>query len=155
METSEQAEQVGLGRKPQPAPKKYTTIAFDDMGYEGWEALVWYNAPTRYYAEMFDIRDNPEKAINRILDVVVEWNFIDEDGEPVPHDLDGLNSGALPTEILQEMVLRARNAANEYRGLDPRIAGRSSPTSPGDSSPGGESPTPTPSPSLVSSAATG
>lgn len=153
MDTSEIVESVGIGRKPAPAPKKFTVISFDDLGYEGWEALAWYNAPSRYYTESLQVAQDAELAIRRILELVPEWNFPDENGETIPHTAEGLNSGALPTEVLQEVFLRARKASQEYRGLDPQSAGSVSPSSPGSSSPTAEEnplqTSPSPEPSAV------
>lgn len=157
METSQIAENVGLGTA-KPYAKKFSVVQLDDLGYEGWAMRVWYNAPRRYFAQMLQVTtpEDTERAIERILEVVPEWNFIDgETGEGIPHTADGLNSDALPMEVFQAVILRAREESQRWHGLDPQSAGKSSPTSPGASSPEASPETaPTASPSPEPSAVT-
>src|SRR5262252_7724041 len=85
-------------------PIKTTTIALDEIGYDGWSAELRLNVRARTYdAFLSQERDEFWAAFSEI---VVRWNLVDEDGKPLPLPRDGLGPRDLPIDILNTLVLR-------------------------------------------------
>lgn len=139
MDTSEIVESVGLGTA-QPYVKKFSVVALDDLGYEGWAMRVWCNAPRRYYQGVLEAPKTDEETeawIARFFELVPEWNFPlvgGAEGEIIPRSADGLNQD-LPSDLLAMLAIRVMQEGSSRRGLDPQNVERSSPTSPDDSLP--------------------
>lgn len=85
-------------------PIRSAIIALDDIGYPGWQAELRLNVRARTYDDFLSQdRDLFWKAFSQI---VVDWNFHDEEGDPLPLPKDGLGPRDLPIDILNTLVLR-------------------------------------------------
>jgi hypothetical protein len=62
-------------------PIKTAEIALDEIGYVGWHAIVRLNPRSSVYDQLVAFEDGWWSAFGQI---VLEWNFVDERGEPVP-----------------------------------------------------------------------
>jgi len=85
-------------------PIKTTTIALDEIGYDGWSADLRLNVRARTY-DAFISQDRDEFWA-AFSEIVVRWNLVDEDGQPLPLPRDGLGPRDLPIDILNTLVLR-------------------------------------------------
>jgi hypothetical protein len=110
-------------------PIRTAEIALDEIGYHGWHATVRLNPRSSVYDQLVSFEDGQWwPALGQI---VREWNFVNEQGEPLPlprevaseKDLD------LPVGVMTFLFTRyleaVRAAAEVPKGLD----GNSSPTS--------------------------
>jgi len=85
-------------------PIKTATVALDDIGYDGWQAELRLNVRARTYdAFLSQDRDEFWTAFGEI---VIGWNFLSEDGQPLPLPKDGLGPRDLPIDILNTRVRR-------------------------------------------------
>lgn len=91
----------GLGR---PSP---LDVYFDDDDPEAILKIT-YRPSSFTVAELDEIRStaekNPKRLIESILNIVIEWDLTDDDGEtPVPLTLDGIY-GVVPSSILTGII---------------------------------------------------
>jgi len=108
-------------------PIKTTTIALDEIGYDGWSAELRLNVRARTYdAFLSQERDEFWAAF---CDIVVSWNLEDEDGQPLPLPKDGLGSRDLPIDILNTLVLRYVEAMADSAAIPKARAEHSEATS--------------------------
>jgi hypothetical protein len=103
---------------PRPLPRRMPikTKTVDVGGdYAGWTATIRTNAPFSTFISMARLADGdgqaPIRALAELYDilprVVIAWNFVDEEGEPLPCDREGF--AHLPAELIMALV----NAVNE------------------------------------------
>jgi hypothetical protein len=85
-------------------PIKAIDVDCTDAGYPGWHAKLRTNIPARVYDDF--ISQNEEKFWSSLAQIVVEWNFADENGEPLPTPADGLSWRDLPYDLAQFLVRR-------------------------------------------------
>jgi hypothetical protein len=108
-------------------PIKTTTISFEEIGYDGWSAEVRLNVRARTYdAFLSQERDEFWAAF---AEIVVSWNFLDEDGQPLPLPRDGLGPRDLPIDILNTLVLRYVEAMADSAAIPKARAEHSETTS--------------------------
>jgi hypothetical protein len=108
-------------------PIKTATISLDEIGYDGWLAELRLNVRARTYdAFLSQERDEFWAAFSEI---VVGWNFQDEDGQPLPLPRDGLGPRDLPIDILNTLVLRYVEAMADSAAIPKARAERSETTS--------------------------
>jgi hypothetical protein len=79
-------------------------IALDDIGYEGWTVKMRLNVRARVYDDL--LSQERELFWAALSSVVLDWNLLDEDGQPLPLPRDGLGPRDLPIDILNTLVLR-------------------------------------------------
>lgn len=94
-----------------------------DAEYEGWWWEFRTNPPLGRWAEgvrlatSYDEADpgssaNAVDGMLKVLEVVlVDWNFVDEDGNALPKDREGLDR--LPMEIMTAMFSKVNESINE------------------------------------------
>src|SRR5215831_8511575 len=80
------------------------TIDLTDIGYSGWSAEMRLNVRARVYDDF--LSQEQDKFWTAFGLIVQAWNFVDEDGEPLPLPKDGLGPRDLPIDILNTLVLR-------------------------------------------------
>jgi hypothetical protein len=56
------------------------------MPYEGWKATARINMPVREYNRLFSGSGRCEA----MAEAVVDWNFVDDDGDPIPVTPEGM-----------------------------------------------------------------
>lgn len=74
---------------------KTVEIVLDEIGYEGWYVRMRTNPRSSVYDSLIAL-DDEGRWWHAFGEVVLEWNFADEDGQPIPppsefeseHDLD-------------------------------------------------------------------
>jgi hypothetical protein len=59
-----------------------------DAPYEGWTATVRVNVPMQQYEKLFARQTRYEA----MAEVVQGWNFVDDDGEPIPITPEGIGA---------------------------------------------------------------
>lgn len=108
-------------------PVKTATLDFTDEGYPGFECETWVNPPMREAQRYYALADVDQDEARRILlQFFPSWNFVDADGESIPHNADGFD--AMPQELLVAMG-RLRNDAIRERAMSAPLERSSSPTS--------------------------
>lgn len=85
-------------------PIKTAVIALDEIGYAGWQAELRLNVRAKTYDDF--LSQDRETFWQAFSAIVVDWNFHDEDGDPLPLPRDGLGPRDLPIDILNTLVLR-------------------------------------------------
>ena len=72
--------------------------------YEGWHATMRVNPPVRVWEDFASGED--ERFSNALMSLVSEWNFVDDEGQPLPLPKDGLDWNQAPFDL----KLRLTNA---------------------------------------------
>jgi hypothetical protein len=106
-------------------PIHCTTVSLDEIGYDGWWVSMRLNIRARVYDDFLD--QNREVFWAAFSQIVLEWNFTDEDGTPMPLPKDGLGPRDLPIDILNTLVLRYVEAMSDSAAI-PKARGESSET---------------------------
>jgi hypothetical protein len=82
-----------------------------DAPYDGWEATVRINMPVKEYDRMFD----PETRYEAMGEAIIRWNFVDDDGDPIPPNADGVQE--LGFDLLRMLLEKIDKAvANPLAG---------------------------------------
>jgi hypothetical protein len=110
-----------------PMPIKTTRLEFDEDGYPEWYAVVRTNLRG---AVMDDYRsgDN-DRWWSSIGEIVREWNFCDEEGEPIRLPREGTTSADLPEDLLSALLRKFREAFNAQSQPPKEPSATSTPTS--------------------------
>jgi hypothetical protein len=101
-----------LVRRPAgtPMPVKTAHLEFDEDGYPDWYAIVRTNVRG---SVMDDYRSGEnERWWSAVGQIVREWNFCDEDGNPIPLPRDGSAPGDLPEDLLSVLLSKFREEFN-------------------------------------------
>jgi len=85
-------------------PIKTATIDLEEIDYPGWHAEMRLNVRARTYDAF--LSQDTEQFWDAFSQIVVGWNLLDEDGQPLPLPRDGLGPRDLPIDILNTLVLR-------------------------------------------------
>jgi hypothetical protein len=85
-------------------PIKTVVITLDEIAYPGWQAEMRLNIRAHAYDEF--LSQDPDKFWSAFTDIVIGWNFVNEDGTPMPLPKDGLGPRDLPIDVLNTLVLR-------------------------------------------------
>jgi len=91
-------------------------IKLDD-DYEGWSATMRVNPPMRVMDELRS-GDIPRYRA-ALAEVIFAWNFVDDDGRPLPLPKDGIEWDALPFD-LEARLIREYGRAIEARSSIPK-----------------------------------
>jgi len=94
-------------------PVKVVRLSFDEDGYEGFLCDRRTNLPIGTNRQLAEAADGSEEAVYRglLLQVYPWWNFADEDGEPIPHSVEGFDF--IPDDLLIAMFRRGAEALRE------------------------------------------
>jgi hypothetical protein len=110
-----------------PMPIKSTRLEFDDDGYPTWYAVVRTNVRGTV---MDDYRSGDEdRWWAAIGEIVLEWNFADEDGKDLPLPKTMTSSRDLPEDLLGALLRRFREAFNASSQPPKEPSENSTPTS--------------------------
>jgi hypothetical protein len=74
--------------------------------YEGWTAMVRVNMPVVQYNVLFG--GSWAERFGALAEVVLEWNFVDDEGMEIPITPDGME--LLPLDLLQDLLRRIDEA---------------------------------------------
>jgi hypothetical protein len=85
-------------------PIKTAIITLDEIGYVGWHAELRLNVRARTYDNF--LSQDRDQFWTAFTEIVRDWNFLSEDGAPLPLPRDGLGPRDLPIDILNTLVLR-------------------------------------------------
>lgn len=85
-------------------PIKQTVVRFDELGYPGWCATLRTNPRASVYDDF--VSNNDERLWSALSVIVLEWNFADEQGVPLPLPGKGLTLKDLPWDLLKHLVSR-------------------------------------------------
>jgi hypothetical protein len=123
-------------------PLKMVELDFSDDGYPGFKAMARLNIPVRLYDE-FEAGDE-ERTRAAVLIAFPEWDFVDDDGEKIPHTIEGI--GLIPLDLYTAMITRWGEALEGKMAIPPKADDSSSPISPSgpEESAEGSSLSPTP-----------
>jgi hypothetical protein len=105
----------GNAPPPRRQPIRTARLTFDDVAdglYAGWEATVRLN-PTTRQLRAWQQAEGVEANLDTFARFVVAWNFVGEDGEPIPINGDGLQD--VPDDLFSALIrgyLEAFNAAS-------------------------------------------
>jgi hypothetical protein len=91
-------------------PVKLARLKFDEEGYEGFECDRRLNLPLGTTRRIREAADEEESRL-AMLEVFPEWNFVDEEGEEIPHTVEGFDK--LPDDLWAAMVTRGFEALKE------------------------------------------
>ena len=112
---------------PLAMPVKTARLDFTDDGYPGFECETWINPPIREARRYWDLGEaEQDEARDILLSFFPSWNFVDLDGEAIPHSADGFD--AMPQDLLVAMG-RRRNEAVRERAMPAPLEPASSPLS--------------------------
>jgi hypothetical protein len=92
-------------------PVKVTQIKLSG-DYEGWEAEVRSNPPMRVFESL--LSGKIETIRDALIAVVKSWNFVDEEGEPLPLSADGLMG--MPLDLTLALVKACSDAISVTPG---------------------------------------
>lgn len=87
--------------------------------YEGWECTVRTNPPLRVFRMLQS--DLAEDVIAALAVIILDWNFVDEEGNPLPPP-DEAGVEALPLDLVDQI---GRAYTEEIVTLPKRSSGRS------------------------------
>jgi hypothetical protein len=85
-------------------PIKTATIDLEEIDYPGWHVEMRLNVRARTYDAF--LSQDPDQFWEAFSEIVMGWNLLDEDGQPLPLPRDGLGPRDLPIDILNTLVLR-------------------------------------------------
>jgi hypothetical protein len=102
---------IETGRKRPPIIKRQITLKDEDKYYDGWTFTARLNPPVGAIAAITS--GMPDRIIFGLREVVTEWDFIDEEGEPLtcPGDMHMLQPD------LMAALIQAWNKAAEVPKL--------------------------------------
>lgn len=96
-------------------PIKTAVITLDDIGYAGWQAELRLNVRARTYDDF--LSQDREQFWAAFAEIVRDWNFRSEDGDPLPLPRDGLGPRDLPIDVLNTLVLRYVEAMSDSAAI--------------------------------------
>jgi hypothetical protein len=106
----------GVGTLPERRlPVFVKRIEVQLEGFEGWWAVVRTNPRQSTIEKLAD----GNTVYEAFLELVQEWNFVDEAGQPIPLTPEGVK--IVPNDLMLEVIARWA----EVRRLPPQSAGRS------------------------------
>lgn len=127
MVTGEERPLHAVETRPQPRrrmPVKTRRVELTGE-YEGWWAVVRTNAPFSLFVGLASVGDADGtgaltamvSVYENLAKIVLDWNFVDEDGEPLPCDKRGFE--AIGGDLLSAL-LGAVGQAREEAGAVPK-----------------------------------
>ena len=94
-------------------PVKTVTLDFGKDGYEGFTAETRTNSPVgliRQYIEM-SADGTEDEARTLLLKLFPSWDFVDDDGKPIPHTAEGFDF--MPPDLVRAMQRRRAEALQQ------------------------------------------
>jgi hypothetical protein len=120
----------GIGM-PVPMPLQTAILAFDDLGYPGWVAKVHTNPRNSLFSTLISL-DEEGKWWQAFGQVVLEWNFADEQGQPIPlpRECESELDIDLPVGLISNLFRRYLEEVNTVAAVPKAPASNSDSTSP-------------------------
>jgi len=112
-------------------PVKTAPLDFTEDGYPGFTAQMRTNAPFSLVRKTYETKDE-EEAREGYLKLFPGWDFVDDDGKPIPHTVEGFDE--IPADLLRVMLHRRVEAVKE--AVMPGPLGDSSSKAPSSTEPG-------------------
>ena len=78
--------------------------------WEGWWFITRTNPPMQVIADL--LSGNLDRMMEACKGIVLEWNFVDENGDPLPSPKEG-GIYKVPTDLFQAVSAAAGNAPFE------------------------------------------
>ena len=121
-----------------PLPVATVDIALDELGYPGWLVTMRTNPRASVYDDFLAV-DDMARWWHAFGQIVLSWNFADEDGQalPLPRDVESERDLDLPVGVIGFIYRRYIEEFRERIGL-PKVPDASSATT---STTSGELPT--------------
>jgi hypothetical protein len=119
----------GHGTPARVLPIRSATLHFDDVAdglYAGWEATMRLN-PTTRQLRAWQQAEGVEANLDTFARFVVAWNFVGEDGEPIPISGDGLQD--VPDDLFSALIRGYLEAFNAASAISPKAEPPSGTTS--------------------------
>jgi hypothetical protein len=91
-------------------PVKSRTLLFDDDGYPGFECERRLNLPLGAHRIARSAKTEEDRR-EFFLQMFSSWNFVDEDGEEIPHTVEGFDK--IPDDLWEAMLTRGTEAVKE------------------------------------------
>jgi hypothetical protein len=85
-----------------PMPIKSVLIDCDEAGYPGWHVRLRTNVSSKVFDDF--VSQDQERFWRSLSAVILEWNFADADGEPLPTPAEGLDWTDLPFDLATHLV---------------------------------------------------
>lgn len=117
-----------------PMPIKSVVVDCDDAGYPGWHARLRTNVSSKTFDDF--VSQDQERFWRSLSAVVVDWNFADAEGEPLPTPATGLDWTDLPFDLANHLVRSYLDAFAAAAQLPKASADSSATTSRTDADPG-------------------
>ena len=111
---------------PRRMPIKVVEIDLAEDGYPDFHAKARTNIPIRI-GDAFRSGDE-EQGRAAVLTIFPEWDFVDEEGEPIPHTAEGI--AALSQDLLKAMMQRWTEAIQQAASIPKASDDGSPPTTP-------------------------
>lgn len=96
--------------KPPPMPIKTAELDHTEAGYPGFKSKRWLNVPLGVHRQLREA-DTEEESRECFLAIFPEWNFVDHEGEAIPHTVEGFD--LLPDDLWTDMLTRGLKAVKE------------------------------------------
>lgn len=90
-------------KTPQAMPRNYAIIEFDDVGFPDFQCEAWTSAPV-YMTEKLKTSQDETELRELMLDLFPSWNFVDLNGAPIEHSIEGMNHFATP--LIGAMIMK-------------------------------------------------
>lgn len=95
------------------APIKKVTLTLDGEGYEGWKFEARTNPPWGVIEDLYDA-DDLRTVREALSSVILSWNFVDEDGNPIPAPAEDKESlRKVPSDLIQAVLTVYQRAVTE------------------------------------------
>lgn len=113
-------------------PIKTVRVELEEIGYPGWFVTMRTNPRSSVYDDLIKMDEEAAatwwKAFGQ---VVIEWNFADEDGKPLPQpsEVQAEKDLDLPISLLAHVLTRYFEAVRTAATLPKAQPGNSAPTS--------------------------
>lgn len=121
---------MGVQKAIRKMPVKTAEVVCNIEGYEGWTVKIRTNAPFTVYEKFMELNTGDIKFSEiwgPVSQIVSDWNFVDEEGEPLPipkNDPSVLPT--LPTDLLMWLLndgIRANVTEGFTKGAESETAG--------------------------------
>ena len=91
-------------------PVKLATLDFSEDGYPGFHCKRRLNLPMGVARRITEV-ETEQDSRDALLAVFPEWDFVDEEGNPIPHTAEGFD--LIPADLFTAMLRRGNDALKE------------------------------------------
>lgn len=95
------------------APVRRHRIELDDDGFPGWWVEVRLNPPWGVMEDLYDT-DDFRVVRESLARVILDWNFVDDEGDPLPPPSEDVTSlREVPIDLITVVLQRYQQVATE------------------------------------------